>query len=61
MASDAILNRLTGPVGALMQPPEGMAFDYAAPAGAPALVSPDSLSWRLFKIRFRFSWVAWRQ
>ncbi|WMT86575.1 oxygenase MpaB family protein [Pelagibacterium sp. 26DY04] len=49
MVSDAILNRLIGPVGALMQPPEGMAFDYAAPAGAPALVSPDSLSWRLFK------------
>lgn len=28
---------------------EGMAVDFASPAGAPALVAPDSVSWRVFK------------
>jgi uncharacterized protein (DUF2236 family) len=28
---------------------EGMAVDFSAPAGAPALAAPDSVSWRVFK------------
>ena len=32
----------------LMQPPPGMAFDFSQPAGEPALVGPDSVSWRIF-------------
>src|SRR5690606_31233037 len=27
----------------------GLEFDYANPAGEPALMSPDSISWRIFK------------
>lgn len=30
-------------------PPPGMAVDFAAPAGAPALFAPDSVSWRVMK------------
>ena len=32
-----------------MQPPRGLDFDFTQPAGEPALVSPDSISWRIFK------------
>lgn len=30
-------------------PPPGMAADFAAPAGAPALFAPDSVTWRVMK------------
>jgi uncharacterized protein (DUF2236 family) len=33
----------------LLQPAEGPAVDFSAPAGEPALVPPDSVSWRVFK------------
>jgi uncharacterized protein (DUF2236 family) len=29
--------------------PDGLAVDFAAPAGEPALAPPDSVSWRIFK------------
>lgn len=32
-----------------LQPSQGPAVDFSAPAGAPALVPPDSVSWRVFK------------
>ena len=32
----------------LLQPPPGITFDFSQPAGAPALVPPDSLAWQLF-------------
>jgi len=32
----------------LLQPPPGLAFDFSQPAGEPALVGPDSVSWRIF-------------
>lgn len=34
---------------ALLHPPGGPAIDFAQPLGEPALVPPDSLSWRIFK------------
>ncbi|MGA0597257.1 oxygenase MpaB family protein [Enterovirga sp. CN4-39] len=33
----------------LMQPEGGPRFDFSAPRGEPALVGPDSVSWRVFK------------
>lgn len=33
----------------LMQPPDGPGFDFTRPAGEPALIPTDSLSWRVFK------------
>ena len=30
-------------------PPPGMAVDFSAPAGAPALLKPDSVTWRVMK------------
>ena len=33
----------------LLQPPAGATVDFAAPAGEPALVPPDSVSWQVFK------------
>lgn len=35
--------------GALLQPPDGARIDFSAPLGEAALVSPHSLSWRIFK------------
>lgn len=32
----------------LMRPPAGMAFDFSQPAGEPALMPPDGVSWRVF-------------
>ena len=32
----------------LMQPPEGMGFDFSQPAGEPALAPADGVSWRVF-------------
>lgn len=40
--------RIEAMAGALMRA-DGIAVDFAAPAGAPALVAADSVSWRLFK------------
>jgi len=40
---------LDGAARDLLQPPDGPAFDFATPAGEPALVGPASLSWRIFK------------
>jgi uncharacterized protein (DUF2236 family) len=34
---------------ALLQPPEGRQVDFSRPAGEAALVSSDSVSWRIFK------------
>jgi hypothetical protein len=33
----------------LLAPDGGPAIDFSAPAGAPALIGPDSVSWRVFK------------
>ncbi|KSB90169.1 histidine kinase [Caulobacter vibrioides] len=33
----------------LLTPDGGPAIDFSAPAGAPALIGPDSVSWRVFK------------
>ena len=33
----------------LLQPSDGPQVDFAAPAGEPALVTPDSVSWQVFK------------
>jgi uncharacterized protein (DUF2236 family) len=41
--------RLLGPALDMMRPPPGMAFDFSQPRGEPALVGPDSVSWRIFK------------
>ena len=32
----------------LLQPPPGMTIDFLHPAGAPALIAADSISWRVF-------------
>lgn len=40
--------RIEAMAGDLMRV-EGMAVDFSAPAGAPALAAPDSVSWRVFK------------
>ncbi|WP_309086251.1 oxygenase MpaB family protein [Chelativorans sp.] len=32
-----------------MRPPQGMDFDFTQPRGEPALVPPNSISWRIFK------------
>lgn len=36
-------------VAATLTPPPGLEFDYSQPVGEPALVAPDSVSWRVFK------------
>jgi uncharacterized protein (DUF2236 family) len=41
--------RLDAAALALLQPPGGPAVDFARPPGEPALVGPDSVSWRVFK------------
>ncbi|MEW9856215.1 oxygenase MpaB family protein [Novosphingobium sp. M1R2S20] len=43
-----MLDRLLRPVSDLLAPPPGLEVDFATPPGAPALVAPDSLSWRIF-------------
>src|SRR5450631_789542 len=35
--------------GALLRPSEGRTVDFGRPVGEEALVSPDSISWRIFK------------
>jgi uncharacterized protein (DUF2236 family) len=45
----SLLDRIVQPAEQLMQPPRGLEFDYSKPTGEPALISPDSISWRVFK------------
>ena len=33
----------------MLYPPDGPSFDFAAPAGEPALIAADSVSWRVFR------------
>jgi uncharacterized protein (DUF2236 family) len=49
MVAQLIGRRLDAFAGALMSPPPGLEFDYARPPGEPALVAPNSVSWRVFK------------
>ena len=44
-----LLRRLDAAAQALLQPPGVPPVDFARPAGEPALLGPDSLSWRVFK------------
>jgi len=44
-----LLNRLDKASRALLLPDNGEAIDFAHPAGEPALTSPDSVSWQVFK------------
>lgn len=41
-------SRFLRPFHALLEPPPGLEVDFANPPGAPALVSPQSISWRIF-------------
>ena len=41
--------RIDAAARALLQPPGGAVVDFTQPRGEPALVSPDSVSWRIFK------------
>jgi uncharacterized protein (DUF2236 family) len=45
----ALVHWLDARAQRLLQPPEGPIFDFARPAGEPALVPPDSLSWQVFR------------
>jgi uncharacterized protein (DUF2236 family) len=40
---------LASTASALLQPPQGRRIDFSQPVGEEALVSPDSVSWRIFK------------
>ena len=40
---------LASTAAALLQPPQGRQIDFSRPFGEEALVSPDSISWRIFK------------
>src|SRR5882757_5838926 len=44
-----LLNRLDKASRALLLPDGGPAVDFRHPAGEPALATPDSVSWRVFK------------
>jgi uncharacterized protein (DUF2236 family) len=44
-----MVGRVIDPMAKMMRPPPGMAFDFSQPRGEPALVEPDSISWRIFK------------
>src|ERR1700677_3188697 len=41
--------RLDAAAGMFLNPRQDLAIDFARPPGEPALVSPDSVSWRIFK------------
>lgn len=49
MFTTFIAERIETAASHLMKAPPGLEFDYASPFGEPALVSPDSISWRIFK------------
>jgi uncharacterized protein (DUF2236 family) len=42
-------SNLEATVQALLEPGDGPPIDFSKPVGEPALVSPDSVSWRVFK------------
>ena len=44
-----MVGRVIDPMAEMMRPPPGMEFDFSQPRGEPALVGPDSISWRIFK------------
>ena len=44
-----MVGRVIDPMAGMMRPPPGMEFDFSQPKGEPALVEPESLSWRIFK------------
>ncbi len=44
-----VLRRMDRAYAAMLAPPGMPVPDFCQPAGEPALVSPDSLSWRIFK------------
>ncbi len=44
-----MVGRVIDPMAGMMRPPPGMEFDFSQPTGEPALVEPESLSWRIFK------------
>lgn len=45
----AVERRVDGFARSLMRQPPGYRLDFSAPAGEPALLPPDSISWRVFK------------
>lgn len=45
----ALKRRVDGFARSVMRQPPGYAVDFSLPAGEPALLPPDSLSWRIFK------------
>jgi uncharacterized protein (DUF2236 family) len=45
----SLQRRLDAAAGALLNPPQGRPIDFTRPPGEAALLSPDSLSWRIFK------------
>jgi uncharacterized protein (DUF2236 family) len=45
----ALRSSLEASVRALLEPDDQPAVDFSKPIGEPALVSPDSISWRVFK------------
>jgi uncharacterized protein (DUF2236 family) len=46
---EPVLRRIGAAAGEMMGTAPGMDFDFAAPAGEAALISSDSVSWRVFK------------
>jgi uncharacterized protein (DUF2236 family) len=46
---DSVSRRRTNLLSDYLAPPSGMAVDFTAPAGAPALFAPDSVTWRIMK------------
>jgi len=49
MLTSMLAKSFSGYAGVMMEPPPQLAFDYSQPAGEAALVSPDAVSWRIFK------------
>lgn len=56
----AIQRRVDAAADNLLQPEGAPAVDLARPPGEPALVPPDSLSWRVFKNPCPYSSAGWR-
>lgn len=44
-----VQRRLDAAVGAFLNPRNGRSIDFSRPPGEPALIPPDSVSWRVFK------------
>jgi uncharacterized protein (DUF2236 family) len=45
----SVQQRLDAAAGAFLNPQNGRLIDFARPPGEPALLPPDSVSWRIFK------------